>query len=131
MKRTLIAAALLSSSLLTSAAFAQSAPSLARFIPSDALLTLEVSDLTGAEARLGQTGKDLSGLDLFALAGVEWPAEARKVGFSGPLDFISREGIISLHLKDRAIIGKGKAREGPRAARAARQPRSPTVSQCP
>jgi|GEM_PF-2974135 len=103
MKRTLIAAALLSSSLLTAAATAQSAPSLARFIPSDALLTLEISDLSGAEARLGQTGKDLSSLDLFALAGVEWPAEARKVGFSGPLDFISREGIISLHLNAKTL----------------------------
>ena len=114
MKHTLIATALLSSSLL-SAAFAQSTPSLARFIPSDALVTLEAVDLAGAQTRLGQTGKELANLDIFAIAGVEWPAEARKVGFAGPLDFISREGIISLHLNAKTLDPQVLAVSRPKA----------------
>lgn len=71
--------------------------SLARYIPSDALVTLELGDFAAAQKQLGSVGKELSTIDIFALTGEKWPAEMQKAGLSSPIDFISRGGIISLH----------------------------------
>lgn len=107
MKKTLITlltatTALALSSAFSSVATAQSL-SMARYVPSDALLTLELGDFAAAQKQMGMVAKDLDKLDIFALSGTPWPAEAKKMGIAGPIDFISRGGVLSLHFAPKTM----------------------------
>lgn len=96
MKKSLMALLSATSLFALSSASAQGV-SLARYIPSDALVTLELGDFAASQKQLGAIAKELSTIDIFALTGEKWPAEMQKAGLSSPIDFISRGGIISLH----------------------------------
>jgi hypothetical protein len=100
MKKPLITLLTATATLALSSAFsganAQSV-SMARYVPSDALLTLELGDFAAAQKQMGMVAKDLDKLDIFALSGTPWPSEAKKMGIAGPIDFISRGGVLSLH----------------------------------
>jgi hypothetical protein len=100
MKKPLITLLTATATLALSSAFSSAnaqAVSMARYIPSDALLTLELGDFAAAQKQMGMVAKDLDKLDIFALSGTPWPAEAKKMGIAGPMDFISRGGVVSLH----------------------------------
>ncbi len=100
MKKTLITLLTATTALALSSAFSSATAqsvSMARYVPSDALLTLELGDFAAAQKQMGMVAKDLDKLDIFALSGTPWPAEAKKLGIAGPIDFISRGGVLSLH----------------------------------
>ncbi|MBB6098388.1 hypothetical protein HNR42_001822 [Deinobacterium chartae] len=108
--RTVLA---LTVTLAAAAITTASAATLTRYVPQDALMTLEVNDLPGTEQRLGGFAKELRALDLPGLFAELANEPAFKT--QNPGDLIAREAVISLHWSPKAtepgvlLVSKPKA----------------------